>query len=166
MSNRITILSPAMAHPNSYPSPTQSQMVEGSHPFYSAQHQAPPPENIDLHSATQRQGPTASGSQAQESEIFGSRDAQVPNQFHDVQNSSADQLMQAANQLPAAQDLATSGGKRTKTSRACDQCRSKKVGISEFVDALRLIFVFSMLNLGTLSSCHLSFFRHSLMVQS
>jgi len=128
--NHIAILSSVMAHPNSYPSPTQSQMVEGSHPFYSTQHPAPPPDNIDLNSAPQRHGPTASGSQAQEPEIFGSRDAQASNQFHDVQNSSADQLTQAANQLPAAQDLATPGGKRTKTSRACDQCRSKKVGIS------------------------------------
>jgi len=121
-----------MAHPNSYPSPTQSQMAEGSHPFYTTQHQASLPDNIDLSSAAQRQGPTTSGSQAQESEIFGSRDAQAPNQFHNVQNSPTDQLMHAANQLPAAQDpnLATPGGKRTKTSRACDQCRSKKVGIS------------------------------------
>ena len=88
-----------------------------------------------MNPSAQRQGPSTSGNPSHESELFGQRDAQSPNQFHEVQQSPTTQLMQAANQLPAHQDpnLATSGGKRTKTSRACDQCRSKKVGVSRLL---------------------------------
>ena len=145
-----------MAHSTSYPSPTQTQMAEGAHPFYSAHHQAPLPETVEMNSPAQRQGPAASGGQVHESDIFGSRDAQTSSQFHEIQNTPAPQLMQTPNQLAASQDLnlATPSGKRTKTSRACDQCRSKKVSRTcHWNWSISLVFAVALVATFRIASC-------------
>ena len=101
-------------------------MAEGAHPFFHTQQQSQP-EGMDMHSSARHQGPSALNSHVSEANMFAPRDTHIANQYQGGQSSPRVQMQ---NQVPASQDpnLPTPAGKRTKTSRACDQCRAKKVG--------------------------------------
>ena len=100
-------------------------MAEGAHPFFTSQPQAQP-EAMDMHSSARHQGASALNSHVSEANMFVPRDSHVSNQYHGSQSSPRVPIQ---SQVPAPQDpnLVAGGGKRTKTSRACDQCRAKKV---------------------------------------
>lgn len=101
-----------MSRDTSYPSPPAAQMVEGTHPFYHSQ-----PGQVSNHMQI---GRSASHDDA--------ADAMHP---HTLQ-----QLQQAQRAQQVSLQLAPSGAEtsepatkkaRTKVSRACDECRRKKV---------------------------------------
>lgn len=118
-----------MAQKTSYPSPNAAQMGEG--PFYASQHQLPVTEDVQT-SAPQprRTPPPTSGREGETDE----RAQAVRNtqELRHIQIASPQQLAQSG--LDSAQNydpnsLESTSRKRTKVSRACDECRRKKVCI-------------------------------------
>lgn len=118
----------SMAHEApTYPSPTGHQMGEGTHPFYSNQQPIPSAEEMSLQTRLSREVPPNMTDNMGDG--------------HDIQR--AEQVMQSLAQAPmhSPQQLAQGGldpsqdsnygdgsaKKRTKVSRACDECRRKKV---------------------------------------
>ena len=118
----------SMAHePPSYPSPTGHQMGEGTHPFYSSQQPIPSAEDMSLQTRLSREVPpnmTESIGDGQDLH----RTEHVMQGLSQAQMSSPQQLAQGG--LDSNQDSSYGDGsakKRTKVSRACDECRRKKV---------------------------------------
>lgn len=103
-----------MAQNTSYPSPNSAQMGEG--PFYASQHQLPVAEDVQT-SAPQshRAPPTTVG-----------RDGETDERAQTARNTQ--QLAQSGLESAQTYDQNDPASrKRTKVSRACDECRRKKV---------------------------------------
>lgn len=118
----------SMAHEApTYPSPTGHQMGEGTHPFYSNQQPIPSAEEMSLQTRLSREVPpnmTDNIGDAQDIQ----RAEQVMQNLAQAQMHSPQQLAQGG--LEPNQDANYGDGsakKRSKVSRACDECRRKKV---------------------------------------
>ncbi|KAI4127524.1 MAG: hypothetical protein LQ347_004565 [Umbilicaria vellea] len=117
-----------MAHEApTYPSPTGHQMGDGTHPFYSNQQPIPSAEEMSLQRRLSREVPPnmtdniGDGQEIQRAE-------QVMHNLAQAQMHSPQQLAQGG--LDPNQDSSYGDGsakKRTKVSRACDECRRKKI---------------------------------------
>ena len=111
----------------SYPSPTAAQMGDGAHPFYtSQQQQLPSADELQLSAQLSRNvAPNMTGN------ISDGQEMVPPNPpAQDMrQQVSAEELAQGGldpNHDPSFGD--PTPRKRSKVSRACDECRRKKVG--------------------------------------
>ena len=119
---------PSMAHERpSYPSPTGHQMGEGTHPFYT--NQQPIPSAADMALSTRLSRDAAPN---MTDNVGGGQE--LPRTDHVMQNLSQAQMHSpqqlAQGGLDSNQDQNFGDGsakKRTKVSRACDECRRKKV---------------------------------------
>ncbi|KAI9870625.1 MAG: Glucose-responsive transcription factor [Pleopsidium flavum] len=109
----------------SYPSPTAAQMGDGAHPFYTSQQQMPSAEELQLSAQLSRNvAPNMTGNIGDGQEIVS------PNQPGPVlrQQASPEELAQGGldpNHDPSFGESAPR--KRSKVSRACDECRRKKI---------------------------------------
>lgn len=108
----------------SYPSPTAAQMGDGAHPFYANQQQLTSADELQLSAQLSRNvAPHMSGS------IGGEQEMPAPDQgVPDMrQQASPEELAQGGldpNHDPSFGD--PTPRKRSKVSRACDECRRKK----------------------------------------
>ncbi len=110
-----------MTQNTSYPSPNAPQMGEGTHPFYTNQH--PMPSNDDLRLSPQPPPNIQTGRTTNEED--GSRVVQSSPRLQDLRQGNLPSPQQLAQ---GGLETADSAGKpRTKVSRACDECRRKKV---------------------------------------
>ena len=112
----------------SYPSPTAAQMGDGAHPFYTSQQQQqtlPSADELQLSAQLSRNvAPNMAGT------ISDGQEMVPPSQpAHDMrQQVSAEEMAQSGldpNHDPSFGD--PTPRKRSKVSRACDECRRKKV---------------------------------------
>lgn len=109
----------------SYPSPTAAQMGDGAHPFYTSQQQMPSADELQLSAQLSRNvAPNMTGN------IGDGQEMVPPNQpGQDLRRqASPEELAQGGldpNHDPSFGDSAPR--KRSKVSRACDECRRKKV---------------------------------------
>ena len=115
-----------MTQPTSYPSPTAAH--DNMHPFYNAnQHHMPPAEHSHIPppaSAPMREGAGDTRDFLQGNGNGNGQGARQP------QPSTQQQLAQRGLDADQSQDQNNpdSSRKRSKVSRACDECRRKKVG--------------------------------------
>ena len=119
-----------MAHePPSYPSPTGHQMGEGTHPFYSNQQPIPSADDMSLQTRLSREVPPNMTDDVGDGQDL-HRAEHVMQTLSQAQMNSPQQLAQGG--LDSNQESNYGDGsakKRTKVSRACDECRRKKVRI-------------------------------------
>ncbi|MCJ1469550.1 Glucose-responsive transcription factor [Pseudocyphellaria aurata] len=119
-----------MSQNTSYPSPNSAQAGQG--PFYASQHQLPVAEDVQTSAPQPHRAPPTSG------ERDGERDAETDERPQAVRNTQelrhlqiASPIQLAQGGLESAQHYDPSGDpssrKRTKVSRACDECRRKKI---------------------------------------
>lgn len=111
----------------SYPSPTSAQISEG--PFYASQHQIPAADEMQLAQIARRGPPNIDERDREEDERAQAARRHSQDLRH-AQLASPQQLAQSGldstpNYDPNVADSASR--KRTKVSRACDECRRKKV---------------------------------------
>lgn len=116
-----------MAQNTSYPSPNSAQVGEG--PFYASQHQVPVAEDVQTPAAQPRRAPPATGARDGETDER-AQAARNTQELRHIQMASPQELAQGG--LESAQNYDhnsadPSSRKRTKVSRACDECRRKKV---------------------------------------
>ena len=116
-----------MVSGTSYPSPTSAQIGEG--PFYASQHQIPATDEMQL-AQIARRGPSNSDERDMDAEDRAQAARRHSQDLRHAQLTSPQQLAQSGldstpNYDPNAADSASR--KRTKVSRACDECRRKKV---------------------------------------
>lgn len=117
-----------MAQNTSYPSPNSAQVGEG--PFYASQHQVPVTEDVQTTPAAQpRRAPPTTGARDGETDER-AQAARSTQELRHIQMASPQELAQSG--LESAQNYDHNSGdptsrKRTKVSRACDECRRKKV---------------------------------------
>ena len=124
----------------SYPSPNASQIGAGTNPFYHpSQHPMPLTEQLHLSAHTHRESPIAhqnTGGSQGPNHGFGtpqaSGDSQGPReQYMDVPQQIAQGVLTTTES--GRQDIPNGASgegppqKRSKVSRACDECRRKKV---------------------------------------
>lgn len=103
-----------MAQNTSYPSPNSAQMGEG--PFYASQHQLPVAEDVQTSAPQSHRAPPTTGG----------RDGETDERAPTVRNTQ--QLAQSGLESAQTYDQNDPASrKRTKVSRACDECRRKKV---------------------------------------
>ncbi|MCJ1364994.1 Glucose-responsive transcription factor [Acarospora aff. strigata] len=109
----------------SYPSPTAVQMGDGAHPFYTSQQQLPSADELQLSAQLSRNvAPNMTGNIADGQEMVPPGQA-----MQDLrQQASPEELAQGGldpNHDPSFGD--PTPRKRSKVSRACDECRRKKI---------------------------------------
>ena len=114
-----------MAQNTSYPSPNSAQMGEG--PFYASQHQLAVAEDVQTSAPQSHRAPPTTGARDGETD---ERPQVVRNaqELRHTQLASPQQLAQSG--LESAQSYDHNNPdtrRRTKVSRACDECRRKKV---------------------------------------
>lgn len=113
-----------MTQPNSYPSPHAAH--EDIHPFYNAnQHHMPPAEHSHIPPAMA--APMQGGARDTRDFAQGNDNGQ---NIRQPQPSTPQQLAQRGLEADQSQDPnnpESSSRKRSKVSRACDECRRKKV---------------------------------------
>ena len=129
-----------MSHNNSYPSPSAAQVGEGAGPFYTAQQaqRVPPQEEIELSAQLSREiGPgnnqgvnDGQGMQQHVDQKF-SQPIYPPHQMQGYpQMNSTPQGVAARGFLTEPSNVDDSSArKKSKVSRACDECRRKKVSV-------------------------------------
>ncbi|KAI9834075.1 MAG: hypothetical protein M1819_003360 [Sarea resinae] len=115
------------APPQTYPSPSTGQIGEGVPPFFSNQQRLPSPDNLQLSAQISRNAaPTMTGSTNEGQEMM-SPTQQGNGSVHSPSPAQlAAQGGMDANQDPNFGDP-TAPRKRSKVSRACDECRRKKI---------------------------------------
>lgn len=117
-----------MAQNTSYPSPNSAQVGQG--PFYASQHQLPVGEDVQTPAPQPHHPPPTSAERDVESGETNDRAQAVrstPDLRH-LQIASPIQLAQGGLESAQHYDPNDSASrKRTKVSRACDECRRKKV---------------------------------------
>lgn len=112
----------------SYPSPTSAQISEG--PFYASQHQMPTTDDIQQLAHIPRRGPPNIDERDRDGDDRAQAGRRHSQDLRNAQLASPQQLAQSGldstpNYDSSAADSASR--KRTKVSRACDECRRKKV---------------------------------------
>lgn len=110
----------SMVRDNSYPSPNAVQMGDGAHPFYTSHHHMPVAEDLQMSAHMQHNEAVNNGLNEERQEIVQS--GRTLQDLRQAQITSPQQLAQSG--LDTAD---SSARKRSKVSRACDQCRRKKV---------------------------------------
>ena len=130
-----------MSHNNSYPSPSAAQVGEGAGPFYTAQQaqRVPPQEEIELSAQLSREiGPGnnqgVNDGQSMQQHVDQKFSQPLYAQQHQMQSYPQ---MNTTPQGVAARGFLTepsnvdesSARKKSKVSRACDECRRKKVSV-------------------------------------
>ena len=119
---------PNATRETSYPSPTGAQMSEGGHPFFASQH--PMSSNDDLRMSGQ-QAPGAQLGRAMSDEGSSEEVVQSSSAFNlqGFRQEGFRQDMVSPQQLAQSglESVGSSGKPRSKVSRACDECRRKKV---------------------------------------
>lgn len=115
-----------MAQSTSYPSPNSAQVGEG--PFYASQHHVPTEDVQTSAPQPRRAQPTTGGRDVETDERV--QTVRNPQELRHIQIASPQQIAQSG--LESAQSYDHNSGdpssrKRTKVSRACDECRRKKV---------------------------------------
>ncbi|MCJ1436004.1 Glucose-responsive transcription factor [Xylographa pallens] len=135
-----------MSHNNSYPSPSAAQVGEGAGPFYTAQQaqRVPPQEEIELSAQLSREiGPgntqgvnDGQGLQQHVDQKF-SQPIYPPHQMQGYpQMNSTPQGVAARGFLTEPSNVDDSSArKKSKVSRACDECRRKKIRCDAESDA-------------------------------
>lgn len=111
----------------SYPSPNSTQMGEG--PFYTAQHQLPVSEDVQTPTPLAHRGPPTT-EQFERGEEDGLEAAHRAQELRHSQLASPQQLAQSGLESTPLYDnnsADSASRKRSKVSRACDECRRKKV---------------------------------------
>lgn len=132
--------SPTMQSAPSYPSPSAVAVGEGTGPFFSHQQRLSPPDDLRLTAHMSRTHPPMMSSQPG---LDPSLPLHHPRQAANVPqpNGQANHFEQAV--APPSNDAAFAGDpnaprKRSKVSRACDECRRKKVRWSTVSDGLEI----------------------------
>lgn len=130
-----------------YPSPDTAQVGEGTGPFYSQQQRAPAQEDLEIQEHLSRDMAPNSDHMAHDGQTLQRLDQRFSQQMHvsHMQGYHALTAAQIAPQAMAASQMAPvpaqhvhvnaanskgdegSARKKTKVSRACDECRRKKV---------------------------------------
>ena len=113
-----------MAQENRYPSPDPTNTT---HPYHNSQQQLPPEQNQHLHHA-----PTAMMHDHTNDDSTLPQGLQYIAQYGPPQPSTPQQLAQQGLDMDG-HNTDPSGKKKTKVSRACDECRRKKVCQESFV---------------------------------
>ncbi len=111
----------------SYPSPNSTQMGEG--PFYTSQHQMPVSEDLQTPTQSAHRGPPNT-EQFDRGDDDGLEAGHRAQDLRHSQLASPQQLAQSgleSTQLYHNNTADSASRKRTKVSRACDECRRKKV---------------------------------------
>ena len=135
-----------MSHNTSYPSPTAAQVGDGAGPFYTSQQtrRMAPADDLELSSQLSREmAPNGNGNLNSRQDLpqvqqKPSEPKQLHNNYSDhvfaqqgyQQMNSPHQLVQqdpSSNPNSSLQDSAIR--KKAKVSRACDECRRKKVSL-------------------------------------
>ena len=112
-----------MTRDTSYPSPTAAQIGEGAHPFYTNQHQMPSSEELQLSTQPPHNAPAGRITNNDD----GSEVVQSSRTLQDLRQGNTTTPQELAQ---SGLERAESAGKpRSKVSRACDECRRKKVRI-------------------------------------
>lgn len=126
---------------NSYPSPNAAQVGDGSHPFYNQHAQRMPDDDITAH-LTRGMGPDPhDGHDMGRVDQKYSQPLSYPAAY---QQSIQPQMSPAAvAPMTAASGDQPSARKKAKVSRACDECRRKKV--SDLVYAVSCTFVTNLI---------------------
>ena len=116
--------------PHSYPSPTQAQISDGTHPhpFYAAQQQQHAPQAVmdPQHRPREHSMPSNQGAEDYASRPVAAHPQPYNNNLGNPEYPMQ-QMQQVTQQSPHVDPSGTPLSKRPKTSRACDQCRGKKV---------------------------------------
>ncbi len=111
----------------SYPSPNSTQMGEG--PFYTSQHQMPVSEDLQTPTQLAHRGPPTT-EQFDRGDDDGLEAGHRAQDLRHSQLASPQQLAQSGLESTQLYDNNTADSasrKRSKVSRACDECRRKKV---------------------------------------
>ncbi|MCJ1411404.1 Glucose-responsive transcription factor [Ptychographa xylographoides] len=128
-----------MSHNNSYPSPNAAQVGEGAGPFYAAQQtqRIPPQEDLELSVQLSREmapGSNQGNSDHHDMQRVDQKFSQPIYTQHPMQNYQPQMNVTPQGQSSRAfvsQDNTpledSSARKKSKVSRACDECRRKKV---------------------------------------
>ncbi|KAK5162456.1 hypothetical protein LTR04_003710 [Oleoguttula sp. CCFEE 6159] len=130
-----------MASGQSYPSPSQAQVGGGAGPFYGHQNdgghaQADVPSDLQISADLSRAIAPMMGSSSNGGHENATQHHQQQNVFDDRQPTSSEQMAQNvmglqqdhSQAVEAQQTLGSaSSRKRSKVSRACDECRRKKI---------------------------------------
>ncbi|MCJ1386134.1 Glucose-responsive transcription factor [Xylographa soralifera] len=135
-----------MSHNNSYPSPSAAQVGEGAGPFYTAQQaqRVPPQEELELSAQLSREiGPSnnqgvhdGQGMQQHVDQKF-SQPLYPPHQMQNYpQMNTTPQGVAARGFMTEPSNVDDSSArKKSKVSRACDECRRKKIRCDAESDA-------------------------------
>ena len=117
--------------PHSYPSPTQAQISDGTHPFYAPapqqQQHAPQAVMDPQHRPREHSMPSNQGAEDYASRPVAVHPQPYNNNLGNPEYPMQQMQPQVTQQSPQVDPSGTPLSKRPKTSRACDQCRSKKV---------------------------------------
>lgn len=117
--------------PHSYPSPTQAQISDGTHPFYAPapqqQQHAPQAVMDPQHRPREHSIPSNQGAEDYASRPVAVHPQPYNNNLGNPEYPMQQMQPQITQQSPQVDPSGTPLSKRPKTSRACDQCRSKKV---------------------------------------
>lgn len=111
-----------MSHNTNYPSPGAAQVGDGVGPFYTNQQQRiPPQEDLDLSAQLSREiGPSLHQSQPTDQ-------TRVDQKYSQLIYAQDHQRMPSTPGPAINNGEDPTGKKKAKVSRACDECRRKKV---------------------------------------
>ena len=124
-----------MSHNTSYPSPSAAQVGEGAGPFYQQAPRVAPQEDLELTAHLSREmAPNASQTTTGTQELQ-RMDQKFSQPLYAAQIQNYPQMSPAHHGTPAqgpntpanAKSEESSARKKSKVSRACDECRRKKV---------------------------------------
>ena len=124
-----------MSHNTTYPSPSAAQVGDGAGPFYQQASRIGPQEDLDLTGHLSREMAPNANQNATATQEMQRMDQKFSQPLYAAQLQSYAQMSPAQHATPIQGPNTPSNGKgeessarkKSKVSRACDECRRKKV---------------------------------------